>query len=97
MKFDVQHRPAYALAIAHLSEGETVVAEAGAMVSMDTHIDIKTSAGRPGQGLIGGLMKGLKRALTSESFFQNRFTASGSPGEVTFAPTSSPLSSHSLI
>jgi len=87
MNFDVQHRPAYALAIAHLNTGETVVAEAGAMVSMDTHVEIKTSAASPGQGLIGGLMKGLKRALTSESFFQNRFTAKGRPGEVTFAPT----------
>ena len=88
MQFQVHHRPSYALAEVLLDAGETVVAEGGAMVSMDTHVTLQTSAsGDKGGGLMKGLMKGLKRALAGESFFQNRFTANGSPGHVTFAPT----------
>ncbi len=86
MRFDIQHRPAYALAIVHLEPGETVIAEGGAMVSMDTHVQMQTSAAAPGQGLLSGLLSGLKRVVAGESFFQNRFTASA-PGQVTFAPT----------
>lgn len=86
MRFEIQHRPAYALAIVHLEPGETVIGEGGAMVSMDSHVQMATSAGAPGQGLLGGLLSGLKRVVAGESFFQNRFTAS-TPGQVTFAPT----------
>ncbi|GDX80715.1 TIGR00266 family protein [Deltaproteobacteria bacterium] len=85
MRFDIQHRPAYALAIVHLEPNETVIAEGGAMVSMDSHVQMQTSAAAPGQGLLGGLLSGLKRVVAGESFFQNRFTASA-PGQVTFAP-----------
>ncbi|MBW1879565.1 MAG: TIGR00266 family protein [Deltaproteobacteria bacterium] len=87
MRFDLEHRPAYALAVVHIDPGETVVAEGGAMVSMSTNVKMETSAGKKGDGLLGGLMKGLKRMVAGESFFQNRFTAEGAPGEVTFAPT----------
>ncbi|MCO4744699.1 MAG: TIGR00266 family protein [Proteobacteria bacterium] len=88
MNIDIQHGPAYALAIVHLDPGETVVAEGGAMVSMDTHVTMETTTKKKeGQGLLGGLMSGLKRMVAGESFFQNHFTAQGSPGEVTFAPS----------
>jgi len=87
MEFELQHRPAYALLIAHLDPQETVVAEAGAMVSMSDGITLETSAGKKSDGLMGSLMKGLKRIVAGESFFQNRYTAKGAAGEVTFAPT----------
>ncbi len=86
MRFELTHRPAYALAIVHLDANETCRAEGGAMVSMDSHIAIETRAGREGQGLLGGFMSGLKRVLAGESFFQNRYTAAGAAGHVTFAP-----------
>ena len=57
------------------------------MVSMDSHVSIETSAAKQGEGALKGLMKGLKRMVAGESFFQNRFTAVGQPGHVTFAPT----------
>jgi uncharacterized protein (TIGR00266 family) len=87
MQIEVHHRPSYALAEVKLDAGETVVAEAGAMVSMDTHVKIETSAGKKGEGKMKGLMKGLKRMVSGESFFQNRYTPEGAPGHVTFAPT----------
>jgi len=86
MQIEVHHRPSYALAEVQLEAGETVVAEGGAMVSMDSHISIETSAGAKGEGALKGLMKGLKRMVAGESFFQNRFTAVAVGGHVTFAP-----------
>ena len=86
MQIEVHHRPSYALAEVQLEAGETVVAEGGAMVSMDSHISIATSAGSQKDGALAGLMKGLKRMAAGESFFQNRFTAVAASGHVTFAP-----------
>ena len=74
MQIELHHRPSYALAEVKLAAGETVVAEAGAMVSMDTHVQIETSAGKKGEGKLKGLMKGLKRMVAGESFFQNKYT-----------------------
>ena len=87
MQITIEHRPSYALAVVALGADETVIAEGGSMVSMDTHVSIATSAGKQGEGKLKGLMSGLKRMVAGESFFQNRYTATGSPGEVTFAPT----------
>ena len=87
MRIDVHHRPAFALAEVHLDAGETVVAEGGAMVSMDSHLSMETTAGKKDEGLVAGLFSGLKRMVAGESFFQNRFTAASTPGRVTFAPT----------
>jgi len=87
MQIEVNHRPAYALATVSLDADEIVVAEGGAMVSMDTHVTVETAAAKKeGQGLMGGLMSGLKRMVAGESFFQNKFKAAGSAGSVTFAP-----------
>jgi uncharacterized protein (TIGR00266 family) len=76
--------PSYALAICQLEQGESIKAEAGAMVSMDSSITMATSAGLKEKG---GLLKGLKRSLLGgESLFQNTFSATNGPGEVTLAP-----------
>ena len=57
--------------------GEVIVAESGAMVAMDTGIDMKTS-------MRGGLLAAAKRKLMGgESLFQNTFTAGG-PGQRLF-------------
>lgn len=79
MQYDVQHRPAYALAIVTLSTGEKIQAEPGAMVSMSAGVQIET-------GVQGGIMAGLKRSLLGgESFFMNTLTAPQG-GQVTLAP-----------
>ncbi len=69
-----------------LDPGEAVQAEAGAMAYMGPGIQMQTSMGNEGGGLLGGLKKGLKRALTGESFFITSFLHKGSgKGHVAFA------------
>lgn len=85
MHFDIQYRPTHSLAIAHLGPSESVRAEASAMVSMTRNLAVTTDGPMGGRG---GLLKSLKRAvLGGETFFTNTFTAQGTPGHVTLAPT----------
>lgn len=85
MHFEIQYRPTHSLATAHLEAGESVRAEASAMVSMTQNLVIQTDGPMGGRG---GLMKNLKRAvLGGETFFTNTFTARGGAGHVTLAPT----------
>ncbi|MCY4437386.1 MAG: TIGR00266 family protein [Chloroflexi bacterium] len=80
MEYEILHRPSYALLSMQLNAGENVSAEAGAMVSMSSGIEIETS-------MRGGLLGGLRRKfLGGESFFINTFNAAQS-GEVNFAPS----------
>lgn len=85
MHIELQHRPATTVAKVTLRPGETVRAEAGAMIQMDVHLQVATDG--PLSGKRGGLLKGLGRALLGgESFFTNTFTAGGVPGTVVLAP-----------
>jgi uncharacterized protein (TIGR00266 family) len=85
MHFDIQYRPTHSLAFAHLAPGESVRAEASAMVSMTRNLAITTDGPMGGRG---GLLGSFKRAvLGGETFFTNTFTAQGTPGHVALAPT----------
>ncbi|MDH4262619.1 MAG: TIGR00266 family protein [Spirochaetia bacterium] len=80
MKHELIGKPDFPVVKITLNDGECIVAEAGAMVSMTSNIAIETSAR-------GGVMGSLKRMVFSgESFFQNKFTANGGSGEIIFAP-----------
>jgi uncharacterized protein (TIGR00266 family) len=64
-----------------LDPGETVVAEAGAMVYMEDGItfDVKMGDGsRPNQGLMDQLLSAGSRLITGESLFLTHFTNKGS-------------------
>ena len=79
MRTEILYRPSYSLAVIQLNDGESILTEAGAMVSMSPTIDIQTSAR-------GGILKGLARSLLGgESFFMNTFRASRGAGELTLA------------
>jgi uncharacterized protein (TIGR00266 family) len=79
MRTEIKFSPAFAAATVHLSGGETIQAESGAMLAM-SGVEISTS-------IRGGLIKGLRRAIVGdESFFMNTFTAGPAGGQVTFAP-----------
>lgn len=84
MHFEITYNPAHSLATAHLNAGESVRAEASAMVSMTRNVGVQTNARSPSGG---GLFKGLKRSLLGgESFFTNLYTAQSNGAHVTFAP-----------
>ena len=68
-----------------LATGQTVIAEAGAMMFMDDDIQMDTTTGTEG-GLLGKAMSVGKRALTGESLFMTTFTNHGPvPRTVAFA------------
>jgi uncharacterized protein (TIGR00266 family) len=62
--------------IVTLDPGETVVAEAGAMMYMQEGIVMNTTLdpNQQGGGLFGKLVQGAKRALSGDSFFVTTFT-----------------------
>ncbi|MCR4962779.1 MAG: TIGR00266 family protein [Firmicutes bacterium] len=61
-----------------LAAGETMITEKGSMCWMTPNMKMETSTN-------GGLGKALGRMLSKESMFQNRYTAQGGEGEITFA------------
>lgn len=80
MEYTIQSQPSYSLLEATLGNGETIVAESGAMTWMSGNISMTTSTR-------GGVMSGLGRSvLGGESFFQNTFQAEGAGGMVGLAP-----------
>src|SRR5215204_2548745 len=79
--FEILHQPSFALAVVKLAAEQSILAEAGAMVSMSANVELQSQ-------MKGGLMGALKRAVGGESAFVSTFTARGGPGEVTLAPGS---------
>jgi len=80
MEHEILYRPSYSLLKIKLQQGESICAEAGAMVSMSADVEMETTAR-------GGLFGALKRSiLARESFFINTFKANRT-GEVIFAPS----------
>jgi uncharacterized protein (TIGR00266 family) len=84
MHFEIRYNPAHSLAIAHLGAGESVRAEASAMVTMSSGVTVSTSAvHKAGGGFMGAIKRGV---LGGESFFQNLFTSVGPSAQVGLAP-----------
>ncbi|TGK17496.1 TIGR00266 family protein [Leptospira fluminis] len=82
MKIDILYKPSYSVAKINLDSGESIKAEAGAMMSMSSHLGIETHKAQK-----GGFLKSLKAAfLGGESFWMNTFSAA-QPGELLLAPT----------
>lgn len=80
MQTEIMYGPAYAAAKLTLAAGETVRAEAGAMLAMSPAVAMETSTQ-------GGVLKGLRRSiLGGESFFMNTFTAQADGAELWLAP-----------
>ena len=79
MQHDVDHRPSFALLTVRLDEGESIRAEAGAMVSYSDGIEVETAASG---GTFGSIERNL---LGGESAVQNTFRATRA-GHVTLAP-----------
>ena len=81
LKYEIKGSPSFAhVAITLEKPGDEIVAEGGAMIYMDGHIQMTTKSS-------GGIMKGLKRKLSGESMFQNLFSIpeGSDPGTVIFS------------
>lgn len=72
MKIETKHGPSGTAALCHLSPGDRLTAEGGALMAMGPGIDMTTSTRSRGKT---GVMAGLKRMLSGESFFLNHFAA----------------------
>ena len=71
MTYEIKSSPEFAMIDYRLADGESVVAESGAMVAMSANVTMKTEAR-------GGLLAAAKRKLLGgESIFQNTYTAKG--------------------
>ncbi len=84
MKIELLGAPAATAARVTLSKGETLTAEVGAMIAMSSGLTVETSS-KTSQGK-GGLLKGLKRMFSGESFFLNNFTATADDQQVIVGP-----------
>ncbi len=79
MKIELIHRPGNTAAKVQLNRGETMTAEAGAMIAMSGDVTITTTTHKKGSG---SLLKVIKRALGGESFFLNHFETPRDGAEV---------------
>ena len=77
MQYKIVGEPLSAV-ICDVQQGETLITEKGSMSWMSPNMKMETSAG-------GGIGKALGRMFSGESIFQNRYTAQGGPGQITFA------------
>jgi uncharacterized protein (TIGR00266 family) len=81
MQIEILYRPSYSLARVTLSPGETVQAEAGAMVGMSAGMQVDTR-------MRGGIFQSLVRsAFGGESLFTNAYQAPVNGGEILLAPS----------
>jgi uncharacterized protein (TIGR00266 family) len=81
MNYEIFYKGAFAMLKVKLNAGETVKAESGAMVSMSPNLDLKGT-------MDGGIMRGLGRMLSGETFFFQELAANRGSGEVLLAPQS---------
>jgi uncharacterized protein (TIGR00266 family) len=91
MHIDVESKPSYGMAVVHLDDGETIIAESGSMVAMTDDIDVSTEFnGTGGAGFMGkvkAVLAGLARkVLGGESMFVNHYTAEEDDQRVMLAP-----------
>lgn len=77
MQYRIVGEPLSAV-ICDLEPGETMLTERGSMSWMTPNMKMETTSN-------GGIGKAFGRMFAGEALFQNRFTAMGGPGQITFA------------
>ena len=77
MKYNIIGEPLPAV-VCTLESGEAMITESGSMSWMSPHMRMETTSN-------GGLGSSLGRMFAGEAPFQNRYTATGGPGQITFA------------
>ena len=84
LSVSIKMRPGSSAAEVDLQPYQTFTAEAGAMIAMSPSITLQTSTLTKQSG---GLMQGLKRMVSGESFFLNHYTAGSTGGKVWLSTT----------
>lgn len=85
MHIDLSTGGLFARALVTLDPGEKFVSDAGAMIRASSNVDIDVTTGSQGRG---GLLGGLGRLLTGDTFFLSTYEVTdGRTGEVGLAPT----------
>ena len=79
MRYEIKYKPAYAMLVVNLDQGETITAESGAMTYMTPSIEPRTR--KREKSLLGSL--GLK-IIGGQSFWVNDYTATQGAGEAAF-------------
>lgn len=74
MNIEVRYGPSGTIAVCSLSGGDVLMAEGGAFLAMKGNVKLETTT-RQRKG--GGILSGIKRLFSGESFFLNRFTGMG--------------------
>lgn len=77
MQYNIVGEP-LPVVICNLNAGETMITERGSMSWMSPNMKMETTSN-------GGFGKAFGRMFTGDSFFQNRYTAMGGAGQITFA------------
>ncbi|MGE3628702.1 MAG: TIGR00266 family protein [Sandaracinaceae bacterium] len=95
---EITHGPSFAMLRVDLAPGQTVVAEAGAMVARHSHVamDVKMNAGSSAgffAKVKAFLIALIRKFVGGETFFVNHFSAP-QPGSVWIAPTMSGSVAH---
>ena len=80
MNYEILYPGAFPLLKVQLNKGETLKAEADAMVSMSNTVDVEGK-------MEGGLLGGIGRMLAGEKFFFQTLNAQRGSGEVLLAPS----------
>ncbi|WP_295383834.1 TIGR00266 family protein [uncultured Thiodictyon sp.] len=79
LDYAILYRGAFALARVDLPQGQQLKAQSDAMVAMSPTLAVDSTTQ-------GGLLSGLTRMVSGESFFLQTLTATRGPGSVYFAP-----------
>lgn len=91
MKHEIVHGPSFALLKVGLEPGESITAEAGAMVTRDAHVQMKTRLNAGKSGFFGRLLAFfvamIRKVIGGETMFINEFSAEGTGGMVRLAPS----------
>ena len=72
MEIETRYNPSGTIAVCKMKAGEVLVAEGGAFMALQGDVGFETTTRQRNSG---GILSGLKRLLSSESFFINKFSA----------------------
>ncbi len=92
MQVELESRPSYGMAVVTLDQGETLVAESGAMVAMSSALSVDTTFNGAGSGGFIGFLKAMlaglaRKFLAGETMFVNTFRATQAGQTVMLAPS----------